>query len=169
MSHISLICRVGLVICLCLIPMSQSFGQPTNKEGLLTKLEKLEPLPIRENEDPLRKLMIQRYNTALQDVDGRIVFINQGLTSLDWEFLSAVKRLADSGLPLSESTEKKVQLLELYWESAKEMEGGYETLLKGEFSGQKGVLASLLRARYERINAEIRLLKAKQELAKENP
>jgi hypothetical protein len=120
--------------------------------------------PVRKpgaDADDLTKLLIERYEAARVEVSQLSVTLGEQLFMLDVRLGEAVKRLVEAELELATSREERLALLEGYVDYLKET----EALMRAMFlSGARGIsLADLARAKYVRLDAEIRLLRAKRE------
>jgi hypothetical protein len=119
------------------------------------------PLPEDPKDDALRKLLKARYNEAVAEMKDCFLEFQAGRTTID-SMLGASQRVQQAGLQLSSSPADRVKLLESFLEMAKEVERINQALVEAG----KVRSAELHRARYVRIDTEIRLLRAKQEAAK---
>jgi hypothetical protein len=125
--------------------------------------------PLKEDpkDDDLRKLLKARYNEALVAVQG---LYQRGADGQVYAcevydpdaFYHPWHRLVTSGLEVVDTQAERVALLAHQVEAMKAEEK--ETQLK--FDVGRAVAAPLHRARYERLDAEIKLLRAKREADK---
>jgi hypothetical protein len=133
--------------------------QPPAPEVELPALLKAKPLEPDAKDDELRKLQKARYNEAVTETQYRY---QAGKANIDDGFADVSQRLLESGLELNERPADRVRLLEQYLEVAKEVERiGQARFDSGRVSG-----ADFHRMRYFRIDAEIRLLRARREADK---
>lgn len=122
------------------------------------------PMTAAEGADPLRKLVIERYNAALAEVQKR----HQALAQLpnatyDIEPLcQAAERLRKAGAEAAATPDAKVKFHETDVELAKYVESRAEAARR---SGVDKNPADLELARYQRADAEIELLRAKKAAA----
>jgi hypothetical protein len=112
------------------------------------------PLRVDPKDDPLRKLLKERYNAVLEETKLRHVAVEAGRATLD-EVFDAFQRLLRAGLEVAETHAQRVALLKQNLDLATEVE---RIIAK---KVQAGALpdADLHRARYNRLDAEIRLLR----------
>jgi hypothetical protein len=123
------------------------------------------PLQEDPKDDELRKLLKARYNAVLAEARDEYAFEEfvkrRGPSQLDdpdgryaW-----LKRFVEAGLDLCDTPAEKVAILANYLEVAKEL----ERLEKVRYEAGRSVVGSLERTRYERLDAEIQLLRARRE------
>ena len=125
-----------------------------------TASQSLKPAP---GDDDLKKLLKDRYNTALQGLQAGIEECEQGRHHVS-AMLPHVLKVRDSWVELNPNPADQIAIRELYFEVAK---AGHE-MVEGQFrSGTIGA-ADVAAARYTRIDAEIQLLLAKRK-AKAQP
>ena len=132
-----------------------------DKDPLLAELLKAEP---KDNE--LRKLQKARYWEAaelLRQLEPRLGNISGGdYTAQVTEVHLTQQRLLHSGLDLADKPEVRIALFAKFVEQAK----AFEANAKIRADSGSGPALNLNRARYYRLDAEIQLLKAKQEFEK---
>lgn len=133
-------------------------GQPEVKEPALLAAQ-----PFKEDprDDELQKLMKARYNEALGELQDTYRLYQQNQASLN-SWAEASQRLVHAGLELYDKPADKVALLSQYVELTKEVEMVAHTL----HGAARGTWADVRRARYQRLDAEIRLLRARREADK---
>jgi hypothetical protein len=115
--------------------------------------------PVEEdpNDDELRKLIRARYNTAVLEVQhARQLFLG-GRVTFD-NVASAGQRLVQAGLEYHRSPAERGELLSQYVELTREYERAIESKVNNGVEGHQ----VLYQARFERLNAEIQLLRFKQ-------
>jgi hypothetical protein len=125
------------------------------------------PLRIESNEEPLRALLKARYNEAVSESREHYRFRKnleeEGLDSrVDVDrFYQRWERVISSGLEVLEKPSDRVALLAQYVEVLRNI----EKLEEINVAARRLPPADLHRARYERINAEIQLLRARADEA----
>lgn len=128
------------------------------------------PLQPDPKDDELRKLLKERYNAALAEARDYYAYeqlVNGRPWLLDGPDAEYARwnRLVDSGLELCDKPADKVALLTKYLELAKDTE--LVEKLRSEAGERRA--GSYQRAKFERLQAEIRLLRAKREAASVKP
>lgn len=123
---------------------------------LAKEKQKLEPKP---DDHELRKLSIQRFNVAVDELAARCDDFKKNLTSQDKVF-QAAQDLLTAELALQEKPEDRAAVLEKSIEILKWYEGKQEKSLKDGV----GLRADLYRAQYVRLSLEIELVKVKKEM-----
>jgi hypothetical protein len=149
-----------LTLALLLVPASGTIAQEPQPKGGPAKLPAIlttEPLKEDPKDDELRKLLKARYNAAVAEMKARFKEFEAGRGRVD-SMLGASKRLLESGLELSAGPNDRIKLLEQFLEMAKEAERIKQVLVD---EGREAP-TELHEARYLRIDAEIRLLRAKR-------
>jgi hypothetical protein len=114
-------------------------------------------------DDELRKLLKARYNEAVADMKVLYKLYRAGASSGDRPatvrlLFEESSRLVQAGLELFEEQSEKVKLLTLYVELAREAEKLIEAMHRVNRVGDR----ELHRMRYERLDAEIQLLRCKR-------
>jgi hypothetical protein len=122
---------------------------------------KLQPLEAAPGDDELRKLQKERYNEALSEVQGLYTMYQAARTSLE-AVADAGQRLVKAGLDVGSTPAEKVALLTKYVELARLA----EEIAKARQQSARGTGMDVHRARYQRLDAEIQLLRAKREMEK---
>jgi hypothetical protein len=135
---------------------TQAPGRP---EQELPALLKPEPVKADPKDDDLRKLLKERYNEAVTEMNERTRQMRSGANTFDSCFVAA-QRLVPAGLELNEKPADQVALLEKYVSLAKE----YEKLLKDRLEAgiRPFTPAELHQVKYARADTEIQLLRAKE-------
>jgi hypothetical protein len=115
--------------------------------------------PIKEEpkDDELRKLLKGRYNEAVAEMQGRYKEFLVGRGTFDAMF-EVAQRIVTSGLELSDKPAERVTLLTQYVELAIEV----EKITQARYDASRIPDTDVHRAHYERLNAEIQLLRAKR-------
>jgi hypothetical protein len=135
--------------------------QPVKPEVKLPHLLTAEPLKEDPRDDELRKLLKARYNEVVGEVKGLYQLYMAGRGSIDI-FAEAGQRLVQAGLELYDKPAEKVTLLTQYLELTKEV----EKLAQARHDAGQVFVTEIHRARYQRLDAEIQLLRAKREAEK---
>jgi outer membrane efflux protein len=119
-------------------------------------------------DDELRKLLKARYNEAVSEAKAYYELeqlANRNAVELtrneDYRY-RMLQRVVQAGLELCDTPGEKVALLKQYLEVTKED----EKRTQARYDAQRIPIGDLNRARYERLDAEIRLLRAKREADK---
>ena len=135
--------------------------QPDQPETKLPALLTAKPLKEDPKDDELQKLLKARYNEAVGEVKEIYESWIKGKVIIG-SFAGAGQRLVQAGLELYDKPADRVELLTQFVELTKEAEKSAQAL------HDIGKLASadLHRARYQRLDAEIQLLRAKREADK---
>jgi hypothetical protein len=120
-----------------------------------------QPLKDDPKDDELRKLLKARYNEALVEKGGLYKMYRAGQGSFG-SFAEARQRLLQAGLELCDKPADKVALLTQFVKLTK----AAEKVAQARFEAARGTESALHRLRYQRLGAEIQLLRAKREAAK---
>lgn len=155
--------RVWLSISLLLVVAGYSAAQaPASKaEAKGSDLLSGQPLSEDPKDDELRKLLKARYNEALAEVDVASKLFQAAQGSYD-SVAGARQRLLRAGLELCDQPADKVALLTQHVERAV----AAEKVAQAAQEAGRGSAAAVHRARYQRLDAEIQLLRAKREADK---
>jgi hypothetical protein len=113
----------------------------------------LKPAP---GDGALRKLLIARYNTALEELKIRYRLPLGDQEALDG-LIDVAKRVVASKLELSSKLADEITVRQQYLELVTEVERIYQNLVEGGVRTR----IDLKKARYLRLDAEIQLLRAK--------
>jgi hypothetical protein len=156
-----------LAVCLLAQVVGTSAAQepPPRRSGVkFPALLSSKPFPEDPKDDELRKLLKERYNAALAEAREYYAFeqfVNGRVWLLDApdQVYSRWKRLVESGLELCDEPAEKVTLLANYVMLIKDN----ELVEKLRFEGGQNRPGTFQRARFERLDAEVRLLRAKRE------
>jgi hypothetical protein len=138
-------------------PQPQLDQPETKLPALLTA----KPLTEDPKDDELRKLLKARYNEAVGEVKEIYEKWRLGRVIIE-AFADAAQRLVQAGVELYDKPDEKVALLTQFVELTKESVKSAQTL----YDAGKLAKADLHRARYQRLDAEIQLLRAKREADK---
>jgi len=133
---------------------------PKKPPALLTA----KPLQDDPKDDELRKLLKARYNEALGEAKAYHEFGKLGvdtIINLD-DLYGRWQRLVQARLELCDKPTEKVELLSQYVELTKELEKADQSRL----DAHRIPKYELHRARYQRLDAEVQLLRAKREADK---
>jgi hypothetical protein len=163
----------SLTLCLLLATLGHSIEQPAppqkspDKPRLrLPALLSSQPLKEDPKDDPMRKLLKARYNAAVAEA---IDYFEQEDLAKDHavcrlysqdQLYAMWQRVVKSGLEVCETPAQKVALLAQYLEVAREAEKELET----NYSAGRCSIGDVQRARYERLDAEIQLLRARRDV-----
>jgi hypothetical protein len=115
------------------------------------------PLKAGPSDDELQKLLIDRYNAAISELEDRYNEFLAGHATLDL-MEGVVRRVASSGVELKKKPEDRIALREQLLDFMKRM----EEIQKARFDAARIPQADVQRARYFRLDAEIQLLKEKR-------
>ena len=126
-------------------------------EEKLPKILTAKPLKPGPKDDELRRLLIERYNSAVAEMQARYQEFLAGKGTLEI-FAVGGKRLVESALELNEKQADQVSLLEQYLELIREI----EKINVSMFEAGRIPKSELELAHYLRIDAEIKLLRAKR-------
>jgi hypothetical protein len=148
-----------------------SAAQPPDKESppdepklKLPALLTAKPLKPEPGDDELQKLLKARYNEAVSELRAEYEKAQRAGQSGPCrvyqpdDFYGMWKRLVVAGLEARDSPKDKVALLTQYVEVTREAEKDMQAQSE---AGRAGI-GDLHRARYERLDAEVRLLRAKR-------
>jgi hypothetical protein len=149
------------VLPVLMVLIGPAFGQtgrePDPAEEALPAYLKREPLKPAEGDSALRKLQKERFNAALATTKARYQEYLAGRGTTDM-LLDSVQRLTTADLELTDKPAERIAILEkrlaLYREADKIMEARYQA---GRIS-----LADREEMRYQRLDAEIQLLREKE-------
>ena len=160
--------RVTLILlfcCACRIGAQEPVERPSDDSGVkLPALLSAKPLPENANDDALKKLLKARYNAALagaREWYERKEILKHYATlgeNLDTEF-GLWKLVVQSGLEAFDKPADKVALLTDYVELTKD----FEHLERMRLEAGRVETKHVRRTEYERLNAEVLLLRARRE------
>jgi hypothetical protein len=163
--------RLGLWLALCLSVMfADSLAAqpaapqepPDKPKPKLPAILSAKPLKADPGDDALRKLLKARYNEVVGEVRDCYEFeamARSGGPCLRYvpdQFYGMWKRLVEAGLEAYERPADKIALLTAYLEVTREAEKDMQL----NYEAGKARIGDFRRARYERLDAEIRLLRA---------
>jgi hypothetical protein len=117
-----------------------------------------EPLKAEVGDDELRRLLKERFNAALSELQARYMEYTAGKASIE-HLMEASRRLLDSQLELIDKPSDRVAAHEKHVEITKLVEENAKT----RWDAGKIAEYELHYTRYVRIDAEIQLLKAKRQ------
>ena len=145
--------------------LRSEYQRPQTPEGEKERWDALTKFPeVKEDpkDDPLRKLLKERYNTAISEMFIRLERVpNQETPDLA---IQAAQRVVEAGLELFDKPADQLALLEKHAGLANYL----EMLVRDRVNG--GVkcftMADAYQARYARQTAEIRLVRLQQKMAK---
>ncbi|OAI39038.1 hypothetical protein AYO40_06160 [Planctomycetaceae bacterium SCGC AG-212-D15] len=161
MKRVLLAILTALAISTMNMPVPAKDGDGT--EAKLPALLSAKPLRVDPKDDEMRKLLKARYNEAVSY--GKAYYIMRSNPEANFApdqdgFYALWKRIVDAGLDLCDAPPEKVKLFSQYVEVAREA----EALEKARHEAGRVPASDFHRARYERIDAEVRLLRAKREM-----
>jgi hypothetical protein len=148
-----------------------AFGQPVEKPGddkVSLTTPWLPPAAFKENpdDDELTRLLKERYRTAAEEVATVAFHVVQGVgdTSASLQRLSdAESRASRAALELCQTSAQRIAVLQKVLEARKRT----EAYCKERYEAGADPAYALPLARYERLEAEIALVRAKREAAEE--
>jgi len=124
-------------------------------------LLKMKPLETGPRDDDLYKLMAERFNAALAEVQSAHQRVVAGQIGPDGLF-EATSRLKHAGLEVFADPKQRIKLLEDFVELAKEV----ERITDARQQAGRATVEEMQRVRYYRLDAEIALLRLKREKPK---
>jgi hypothetical protein len=134
---------------------------PEEGEVRLPALLSGKPLKVDPEDDEQLKLLKGRYNEAVGEAKAIYQQYFLGRATSD-ELYGSLQRVVQGGLELSDNSAEKVALLRQYAETTVEV----EKFIRALHDAHKIRIRDLHRARYEHLNAEILLNRAKREADK---
>jgi hypothetical protein len=135
-----------------------AMGQPKNEfvDRKLKDIQARTRVEPKGGDDALRRLLIERYNVAVEEVQNRCEDFKKGLSTLDG-VLQADRNLVVVELEMLTDPKQKIKTLERAIELARWYEGELEKALKAGVGHQ----AEVLRIRGIRLTLEIQRLRVK--------
>lgn len=141
----------------------QARQAPVQPEVKVPTLLTAKPVKEDPKDDDLRKLLKARYNEAVAEMEARYKEFLSGRERGTFDAMVEVaQRLVQSGLELNDKPAERAALLAQYVELTKEV----EKIAQARFDVARIPVDELHRARYQRLDAEIQLLRAKREVDK---
>ncbi len=141
---------------------------PDKPKVILPALLSAKSLKEDPQDDELRKLLKARYNEAVSEAKAyyeQEQLANRNAVELtrneDYRY-RMLQRVVQAGLDLCDTPAEKIALLKQYLEVTKED----EKRTQARYDAHRIPIGDLNRARYERLDAEIRVLRAKREADK---
>jgi hypothetical protein len=131
--------------------------KPVGKEEKAPAVLTAKPLKIEAHDDELHKLLKERYNAAVAELQARSEEVKSGHGSIE-QLFDAARKVLRSELSLSDKPADRLAVLEKHLE----LEHAAEKVATTRHQAGKLNDAELAAARYLRIDAEIQLLRAKQ-------
>jgi hypothetical protein len=160
-----------LAACLLLVAVGSSAGQDSppreppdeqhqKRAAKLPALFSRDPIKEEPNDNALRKLLKARYNAVL--AEAKDLYENEGIgeNGNSDHFYGLWQRFVQAALTAYEAPTEKQAILSNYVELTKDN----EKLIRDRHVVGRSSLEDVHRAEYERLNAEIQLRSAKQEL-----
>jgi hypothetical protein len=133
-------------------------GEPKEFEPALLKMKPLETGP---RDADLYKLLKERFNAALAEVQAAHQRVVAGQIGVEGLF-DATARLKHAGLEVFDDPKERIKLLEQFVELAKEV----ERITDLRQQAGRATVEEVQRVRYFRLDAEIALLRLKKENSK---
>jgi hypothetical protein len=146
---------VGLVL------IGPACAEPPPDKDKLPAILKAKPVQPGPRDSALRKLLVARFNAAVAEVQSLHEEYTAGKIRLD-EMFDATRRVLDSDQELYDRPADRLRLLEQYLEVAREV----ERIAELRHEGGKSPASERERARYYRLDAEIRVLRARDDPSK---
>jgi hypothetical protein len=122
------------------------------------------PAVIAANDSPLRKLLKERFNVALEETMALETEYRAGRIILE-DLVTGRSRLATSGLELAETSAERIKQLELAFTAAKRI----EELVQIKYDDGGESLRATLRAKGMRLDADIALLREREAAQAKTP
>lgn len=139
-----------------------STGQSPKEDPFKKKLPELlraSRLEANPKDDELQKLLKERYNEALAELEARYRVYMSGAGLVTFESLvDAGRRVVTAGLEAREDQADKIEFLSKNLELAREV----EKIMEKQQKAGAATLDQVHRARYLRLDAEIELLRARR-------
>jgi hypothetical protein len=167
--------ELWLPLCLLMVLAGNSAAQapqtekpPDRPKVKLPALLSAKPLKDDPKDDELRKLLKARYNEALAEARDFYEFEDlANHNAIEWyptanDRYRMLQRVVQAGLDVCETPARKVALLTQFLEVTR----GLEDRTQERYKFGRCRLGDVKRARYERLDAQIRLLRAKREADK---
>jgi hypothetical protein len=117
-------------------------------------IEQLQPVKLEAADSPLRRLLKERFNTSVEEVQAVTALWYGGKTVLE-EVATAVARFAKAGVEMAETPAERIKYLALALSQAKTT----ESFVREKYNAGGAGVDELLRARGLRLDAEIALLR----------
>ncbi len=135
-------------------------------EGPAPSVLTAQPLKPEPGDDELRKLLKERYNAALAELQGWVAEFHAGNHRMPRDATTkAAQRVLEARLELSSTPEDRIRIRqELVW-----CAWMYERVIRYHHHAGRIGIAELEKARYLRLDAQIKLLRAKREAAAARP
>jgi hypothetical protein len=151
---------------LLLVVLSSSLAQapqpqPAQQEAKAPSLQDAKPLKEGAKDDELRKLQKARYNEALAEFQ-LVCDLYRFARVQDEPVVEAAQRLVRAGLEVYDKPADKIALLTEYLKITTVA----EQHAHAHFKSAKTNMVPVHKARYQRLDAEIQLLRAKRETEK---
>ncbi len=126
---------------------------------ILKDLQGRSKVEAKAGDSELRKLLIERYHVALEEVQDRCDDFKKGLNTLD-TVVQSCRNLLTAELEMRTDPREKILALERVIDIVRWYEGELERGLKAGV----GLRADMLHARQSRLSFEIQVLRLKQEM-----
>jgi len=128
-------------------------------ERLLKSIEARPKIEVKSDDDQLRRLLIERYHVALEEVQQRCADFKNGLDSLD-KVIESSRSLLTAELEVLTDTQEKIKALERVIDLVR----WYESELEKGLKAGVGLRADMLHTRDSRLTFEIEVLRLKKGL-----
>jgi hypothetical protein len=150
---------VRMVVGIAVICGLGAFSPEANAQAAKPEesIDDVQPVKIAQSDSPLRKLLKERFNTAVEEVRAANALYGSGKTTLD-AVLEAMGRFAKAGVELAQTPAERVRYRELTLTSAQTM----EAMVQDRFQEGGASLDAMLRAKGVRLDAEIALLRERE-------
>jgi hypothetical protein len=142
-------------------PAARADEPPAPDKDKLPAILRAKPVQPGPRDGALRKLLVARFNAAVAEVQSLHEEYTAGRIRVD-EMFDAARRGLDSGQELYERPADRLRLFEQSLEVAREV----ERIAEARHGGGKSPASERERARYHRLDAEIRVLRNRQDPSK---
>jgi hypothetical protein len=115
------------------------------------------PIAIDERDSPLRKLLKQRRNVALEEMSATHALYRGGRVALD-DVVASTMRFGNAGLELAETPAERIKYREAVLALAKTV----ESIVRVKHDAEVEPVQAMARATYARLDAEIALLRERE-------
>jgi hypothetical protein len=145
-----------LILAALVLLGAAAVGRAADEDKLPAVLDN-KPLEPAKGDDEERKLLKERYNAALRELQSRFLIFEAGKGTLE-TLSDAAKRVLDSELELCVKPAERIGVREKYLELARVA----EKVQQARRDAGNASIADLEQARYFRIDAELKLLREKK-------
>ena len=155
MTRVHLLRCGAALVALAVVSAGASADEP--KDEKRPAILDVKPLKARDGDDELQKLLIERFNVAVTELQGRYQEFVNGRATLE-SFGEVARRLVNAELEVRTQSADQITALERYVDLMRHIEKRVEERQKAGV----GTAAEVAQARYARLDAEISLLRAKR-------